>query len=179
MNKEKVLKGGLREKNIFKNNKGNQPLISIITPILNNEKYLQECLNSLHNQTYSNYEHIVVDGGSFDKTLDIIKENENKIDFWMSKKDRGIYDAFNQGMSLSRGDIIGFLNSDDYYYSNQTLNYVEEAFRNNHGLHTGDGRSSWTQSSAWPLSWVFDQGIGTDLDDRYEQFSREDGHRSL
>jgi len=134
MNKNKILKGGLREKKIFKNSESSKPLISIITPVLNNEMHLQECLNSLHNQTYSNYEHIIIDGGSLDKTLKIINDNENKIDFWISKKDKGIYDAFNQGMNFSRGDIIGFLNSDDYYYSNQTLNYVAEAFKNNKNI---------------------------------------------
>ena len=92
MIKANVLKGGLREKNVLKkNNASDEPLISIITPVLNNEKYIQECLNSLHGQIYTNYEHIIIDGGSSDKTLEIIKTNEEKIDFWTSKKDKGIY----------------------------------------------------------------------------------------
>ncbi len=131
MNKHKLIKGGLREKNIFKENNIDQPLISIITPVLNNEKYLQECLNSLHNQIYKNYEHIIIDGGSTDKTLDIIKQNEEKIDLWVSGKDEGIYDAFNKGMDFAKGNIIGFLNSDDCYHSDKTLNYVVKAFKKN------------------------------------------------
>ena len=134
MTKQNILKGGLREKNLFKKNIIDQPLISVISPVLNNDKYIQECLNSLHNQAYLNYEHIIIDGGSNDKTLDIIKKNEKKIDFWVSEKDQGIYDAFNKGMNFAKGSIIGFLNSDDCYYSNQTLNYVVKAFEENKNI---------------------------------------------
>ena len=107
--------GGERKKNIFKKSTEKEPLISIITVVLNNEKYLQESIDSLKKQQYKNFEFIIIDGGSSDKTLEIIKKNENFIDYWCSKKDNGIYDAFNLGMKLSRGDYIGFLNSDDCY----------------------------------------------------------------
>jgi glycosyltransferase involved in cell wall biosynthesis len=110
--KNSLIEGGLRQKNnIFKS----KPVISIITVTLNSEKYLEECLRSLHSQNYNNYEHIIIDGGSVDRTVDIIKKNENKINYWISKKDKGIYDAFNTGMDLARGEYIGFLNSDDVY----------------------------------------------------------------
>ena len=121
-------KGGLREQNIFKSNNRHNPLITVITCVLNNEKYLQECLDSLKKQNYKNFEYIIIDGGSTDNTINIIKENENNIDFWISEKDEGIYDAFNKGMSYARGEFIGFLNSDDVYYSPKTLNYVNETF---------------------------------------------------
>lgn len=107
--------GGLRKKGIYKKSTKEQPLISIITAVYNSEAHLEECINSLYKQNYSNYEHIVVDGGSSDKSLDIIKKYENNIDYWSSKSDKGIYDAFNIGMNLSTGDYIGFLNSDDIY----------------------------------------------------------------
>jgi len=110
--------GGLRTKNIFKSNLPNKPLITIITAVLNNEKYLEESILSLHKQKYMNYEHIVVDGGSNDETINIIKKYEDKIDYWCSKKDKGIYDAFNTGMKLASGEYIGFLNSDDCYTDN-------------------------------------------------------------
>lgn len=128
---DNIKKGGLREKNIFKSNTKANPLITVITVVLNNEKYLQECLNSLHNQNYVNYEHIIIDGGSTDKTIDILKKNNDRIDFWISKKDNGIYDAFNKGMTLVRGEYFGFLNSDDVYYSKHTLNYVIDSFNEN------------------------------------------------
>ena len=110
--------GGLRTKNIQKKNLPNKPLITIITVVLNNEKYLEESILSLHKQNYDNYEHIIVDGGSKDNSLDIIKKYENKIDYWCSENDKGIYDAFNKGMKLASGEYIGFLNSDDVYTEN-------------------------------------------------------------
>jgi glycosyltransferase involved in cell wall biosynthesis len=121
--------GGLRIKNIFKKSEKNKPLISIITAVFNAENYLDEALQSLYSQGYKNYEHIIIDGGSNDKTLDIIKKNQNNIDYWVSQKDKGIYDAFNLGMRLSRGDYIGFLNSDDKYVPdalNILLNYINK-----------------------------------------------------
>ena len=76
--------------------------------VLNNEKYLQECIDSLNIQKYTNYEHIIIDGGSKDNTVKIIKKNEDKIDFWISEKDKGIYDAFNKGMLPLKGSILVF-----------------------------------------------------------------------
>jgi len=116
--------GGLRIKNIIKKTQSNKPLVTIVTAVLNGEKYLEECILSLHAQKYENYEHIIIDGGSTDRTLEIIKKYEDKIDYWYSKKDKGIYDAFNKGMQLANGEYIGFLNSDDYYSSN-TLELLE------------------------------------------------------
>ena len=121
--------GGLRKKGIFKKSLKDQPLISIITVVYNGDKYLEECFKSLYNQKYYNFEHIVIDGGSTDRTLEIIQKYENKIDFWSSEKDRGIYDAFNKGMLQAKGDYLGFLNSDDTYFSKNTLNYVLESFK--------------------------------------------------
>lgn len=131
MHLKKTKSGGLRGKKIFKQSNVLEPLITIITVVLNNDKYLQECLDSLHIQKYKNYEHIIIDGGSTDDTIKILENNNDKIDFWVSEKDRGIYDAFNKGMSLAKGEYIGFLNSDDIFYSNKTLNYVIETFNEN------------------------------------------------
>ena len=113
-----ILHGGLRTKNVLKKKESNKPLISIITVVLNGEKYLEECILSLHAQQFDNYEHIIIDGGSKDNTLQIINKYEDKIDYWCQKKDKGLYDAFNLGMKLSRGDYIGFLNSDDIFTPN-------------------------------------------------------------
>ena len=110
--------GGLWKKKIFKKNLKSKPLITIITVTLNSEKYLKETLKSIFNQSYQNYELIIIDGSSKDKTLRIIKKNEKKIDYWISKKDKGIYDAFNKGLSLARGELIGFVNSDDILKKN-------------------------------------------------------------
>ena len=91
--------------------------ISIITVTKNSEKFLEENINSLKNQSYKNFEHIIIDGKSTDKTLEIIKKHEDKIDYWVSELDNGLYDAMNKGIEVSTGDIIGILNSDDIYFS--------------------------------------------------------------
>ena len=112
----KFLSGGLRKKGILKKDKKNLPLISIITVALNSKKFLQQSINSVLNQSYKNYELIIIDGQSTDETLDIIKKNKSKIDYWISEKDNFFYDAVNKGMKLSRGSIIAILNSDDIFY---------------------------------------------------------------
>ena len=102
-------------------------MISIITVVLNGEKHIKECLESLHDQKFKDYEHIIIDGGSSDKTLDIIKNYDDKIEYWCQKKDKGIYDAFNIGMTLCKGEYIGFLNSDDVFTPNafqHLTNYI-------------------------------------------------------
>jgi len=116
LKKKLFYEGGtrLRKKNIKKKS----PLFSIITVVFNNEKYLEETILSVLKQSYKNFEYIIVDGGSTDKTLEIIKKYNNKIDYWVSEKDKGIYDAFNKGMSLCRGNFIGIINSDDIYTKN-------------------------------------------------------------
>lgn len=109
------LQGGKRLKNFYEKKR---PLFSIITVVYNNEKYLEETIKSVIGQSFKNFEYIIIDGGSKDKTLDIIKKYEKYIDYWISEKDYGIYDAFNKGMSLSKGDYIGIINSDDTYENN-------------------------------------------------------------
>jgi len=119
--------GGSRKTGFLKKNKKNSPLISIITVVLNNKKFLQQTIDSVHNQSYKNYEHIIVDGKSTDGTLDILRKNNSKIDLWISESDKGIYDAMNKGIKLSRGSIISILNSDDIFYKG-TLKTVKNYF---------------------------------------------------
>ena len=102
------------------------PLVSIITVVFNGEKYLEQTINSIANQSYQNIEYIIIDGGSTDKTLDIIRQHEVKIDRWISESDRGLYDAMNKGIALATGEIIGILNSDDLYLENAVLEIVKE-----------------------------------------------------
>ena len=100
-------------KSEFSNDYVREPLISIITVVLNGEKYLEQTILSVVNQKYKNIEYIIVDGGSTDGTLDIINKYKKFINKFISEKDEGIYDAFNKGLALSSGDWIGFVNSDD------------------------------------------------------------------
>ena len=106
------------------------PLFSIITPVLNNKDGLLETIKSIKKQNFENYEYIVIDGGSTDGTLEIIK-NEKIITKWISEKDKGIYDAINKGLRLSNGKLINTINSGDYYYSNKSLEIIKDYFENN------------------------------------------------
>ena len=114
MNKNIKKKSKIRKFNKTKN----FPLITIITVVYNNVSHLQKTLNSIYKQNYKNYELIVIDGGSKDGTLNIIKKNSSKINFWISEKDKGIYDAFNKGLKFAKGDYVGFVNSDDILLPN-------------------------------------------------------------
>jgi len=94
------------------------PLISIVTIVFNGDKYLEETILSVINQSYKNIEYIIIDGGSTDRTLDIIKKYEKSIDYWISEKDNGMYDALAKGFSFCHGEFIAFINSDDFYFPN-------------------------------------------------------------
>jgi glycosyltransferase involved in cell wall biosynthesis len=110
--------GGLRTKGYFKQSLPEKSLITIVTVVFNSEQFLEETIQSVINQTYDNVEYIIIDGGSTDGTLEIIRKYENAIDYWVSEKDKGISDAFNKGIGLSQGDMIGIINADDWYESN-------------------------------------------------------------
>jgi glycosyltransferase involved in cell wall biosynthesis len=95
----------------------NSPLVSVITAVLNSEKLIERCVKSVITQTYKNIEYIVVDGGSTDRTLEILERYRDKIDILISEKDKGVYDAMNKGYQISHGDYIIMLNSDDFFTS--------------------------------------------------------------
>lgn len=106
------------------------PLITVITVVYNGVKYLEETIQSVINQTYPNVEYIIIDGGSTDGTVDIIKKYEDYIDYWVSERDKGIYDAMNKGIMCSTGEIIGIINADDYLYSKTLFNVVHVFIKN-------------------------------------------------
>lgn len=111
----------------------NNPKISIVTVTKNSEKYLEENIESLSNQTFRNFEHIIIDGKSTDNTIAIIKKNSDKIDKWISEPDQGLYYAMNKGINISTGEIIGILNSDDIYFPN-ALEIVNNYFSSDNKL---------------------------------------------
>jgi len=127
-NTSRKLEGGLRTNDLFnKRSEPGKPLISIVTIVFNGEKYLEQTIQSVINQNYDNIEYIIIDGGSTDGTLDIIRKYENEIAYWASEKDEGIGDALNKGIELSSGEIIGIIHSDDYYASKDVIcNVVNE-----------------------------------------------------
>jgi glycosyltransferase involved in cell wall biosynthesis len=112
--------------------------ISIITATWNSGKTLRDTMNSVVSQTYEDIEHIIVDGGSTDETLQIIEEMlplyHGRIK-WISEKDRGIYDAMNKGIKMVSGDVVGILNSDDFYTSNDVLQTVADKIGKNDAVY--------------------------------------------
>lgn len=107
--------------------------ISIITAAYNSGNTLRDTMLSVLNQNYPDFEHIIIDGGSKDNTIDIIKELEplyNGRLRWISEFDKGIYDAMNKGIKMASGDVIGILNSDDFYTSNSILNKIAKEIKN-------------------------------------------------
>ena len=109
-----IYEGGLRTKNIFKKNERDFPLISYVTVVKNSEKTIARTIESVQFQTYKNVEHIVVDGNSSDKTIEIIESYANQIDYFVVQDDSGLYNAMNSAVQLARGNIICILNSDDW-----------------------------------------------------------------
>lgn len=103
------------------------PLFSIITVCRNSEKTIEQTIKSVLGQTVQNLEYIIIDGASDDNTLSIINKYRDQIDVVISEADAGIYDAMNKGIALSKGEVIGIINSDDWYEPN-TLELVAEAY---------------------------------------------------
>jgi glycosyltransferase involved in cell wall biosynthesis len=110
-----TLTGGLRSQGLYKVNFAGKPLVSIITVVYNGKKAFDKTVESVLNQTYDNIEYLVIDGGSTDGTIDLIRSYEDKIDYWVSEPDQGISDGFNKGIMRANGDIIGIINSDDWF----------------------------------------------------------------
>ena len=136
-----------------------KPLISIITCVLNGEKHLEETILSIRNQTYKNYEYIIIDGNSSDSTLSIIKKNEDMISYWQSEKDEGIYFGFNKGLKFANGDLIVFVNSDDtltpnalqiisnYYNKNIDIDFIFGSVKKHWGILYG--YKPWKIAYTW------------------------------
>jgi glycosyltransferase involved in cell wall biosynthesis len=102
--------------------------ISILTASFQSESTILDTLRSVNMQTYENIEHIVVDGASKDRTLGIVQSEGKRVAAVVSERDNGIYDAYNKGLSLASGEIIGFLNSDDFYFSETVIEKIMAAF---------------------------------------------------
>jgi glycosyltransferase involved in cell wall biosynthesis len=105
--------------------------ISIITVTLNSASVINHCLDSVQYQKHDDIEHIIIDGASTDGTLSLLESKREQFKFLISEPDKGIYDAMNKGINVATGDIIGFLNSDDFYASNNVLSGVASIFKDN------------------------------------------------
>ena len=108
--------------------------ISIITVSYNSENFIESCINSIISQSYKDIEYIIIDGSSKDNTLKIIKRYSRYVSTIVSEPDKGIYDAMNKGIKIAKGEIIGFLHSDDMYKNTDVLSKVANVFKNNASL---------------------------------------------
>jgi glycosyltransferase involved in cell wall biosynthesis len=107
-------------------------LISLITVTYNSATTLRDTILSVFSQTYPNIEYLIIDGGSTDNTVDIIKEYEPRFQGrlkWISQKDDGLYDAMNKGIKMATGDVVGIINSDDFYHRNDVITKIAETFQ--------------------------------------------------
>jgi len=150
-NPKYIAEGGLRTKDFCKNPKRSslsncqsftptqilpksisQPLVTVITITLNAEDHIERTIQSVIDQSYDSIEYIIIDGGSSDKTVEIIKKYENQIDYWLSEPDNGISQAFNKGIDISTGSWICFLNAGDAFITNNIIKEVSGFFQDNY-----------------------------------------------
>ena len=107
----------------------NNPLVTIVTPVYNGEKFIEQTILSVINQTYTNIQYIVIDGQSSDNTVKIINKFLNKIDYFVSKKDKGMYEALDKGFKLGKGKYFAWINADDFYFTDaieKSVDYMEK-----------------------------------------------------
>lgn len=119
--------------------------ISIITVTFNSATTVRDTIESVLKQNYKDYEYLVIDGGSKDNTVDIIKEYEPKFGGrmkWISEKDKGMYDGINKGIRMASGDVVGIINSDDFYHRTDVFEIINKSFEENKGIQAiyGDVR---------------------------------------
>lgn len=118
----------------------NLTLVTIITVVLNGESFIEETILSVTNQTYKNIEYIIIDGGSQDGTIEIIKKHEAEIAYWISEPDSGIYDAMNKGIKAAHGEWFNFLNAGDSFIDNKLLEMIFSVQLKDYTLLYGDVR---------------------------------------
>lgn len=128
-NNKRIGEGGLRYQSNFKRD-NKQPLLTVLTVVFNGAETLERTILSVINQSYDNVEFIIIDGGSTDGTLDIIRKYEHVIDYWLSEPDDGIYDAFNKAVRCASGDWLCFIGADDYLWDDDVLSNIAPSLLN-------------------------------------------------
>ena len=121
--------------------------VSIITVVWNNKDTIEDAIESVLGQTYKNIEYIIIDGGSTDGTVDLIKKYEDKIAYWVSEPDKGIYDAMNKGLKVATGEYISILNADDYYEEDAISLSLETILKTNSDYSYANARMLGEKSS--------------------------------
>ena len=122
------------------------PLVSILTSSYNQGRFIEDTILSVQGQDYPNIEHIIIDGGSTDNTLNILQKYGDRI-IWISEKDKGQADAYNKGLKIAKGEIIGMLNSDDFYVDRGVVSYVVNLFQTNESIDVIYGDAVWVDQN--------------------------------
>ncbi len=115
-----------------------KPKVSIITVVYNAKKALEKTINNIKQLRYENIDYIIVDGGSTDGTVSVIKENEQYVSQWISEPDKGLYDAMNKGLNMVTEGYVWFINAGDFIYSKDILNNIFAGFENYADIYYGD-----------------------------------------
>lgn len=108
--------------------------VSIVTVVYNCASTIRGCIDSVLAQDYNDIEYIIIDGGSKDGTVDIVRSYGDRIAKFVSEKDKGIYDAMNKGVRMATGDVVGILNADDFFFDDRTISSIAQAFKAEPGL---------------------------------------------
>jgi glycosyltransferase involved in cell wall biosynthesis len=150
--------GGMRMKGYLPENGADRPLVTVVTAVFNGQAYLAGCLESVLRQDYPNIEHIVLDGGSSDGTVDVLRQYDDRIAYWKSEPDKGVYDAWNKALVEARGEWICFLGVDDELLPGALSAYMALAANNPQAEYLSS-QVSWAHPSGYertsgkPWAW--------------------------
>ena len=139
--------GGTRLRNVLARSSADHPLVTVVTAVFNGQLHIAGCLESVLGQDYPNIEHIVMDGGSSDGTVDVLRQYDDRIALWKSEPDNGVYDAWNKALAEARGEWICFLGVDDEFLPGAVSAYMALAAKNPQAEYL----SSWVR-------WVHPSG---------------------
>jgi glycosyltransferase involved in cell wall biosynthesis len=144
--------GGMRMKGIFSQNSAYRPLVTVVTAVFNGQAYLAGCLESVLRQDYPNIEHIVLDGGSSDGTVEVLRKYDDRIAYWKSESDKGIYDAWNKALAMANGEWICFLGVDDVLLPGAVSAYMDLAQSNPQAEYMSS-RVRWVHPSGYQFTY--------------------------
>jgi len=145
---DSALHGGVRRKGVVAQGSASAPLVTVITSVFNARHHIAGCIESVMRQDYPNIEHIVIDGGSTDGTVDVLRGFDGSIAFWRSAPDKGIYDAWNKGLAEARGEWICFIGADDELLPGAVTAYMQLA-RSNPQAEFLCSRIQWVNPSGY------------------------------